>query len=87
MSPVNAIADGVTSTVPGPGQLVRVRNRRWVVADVDRSGQAPDVLARPEQAAQNLVTLTSVEDDGLGETLGDLGGRTWCRGVGGHDAS
>jgi len=50
--------------------LVRVRNRRWVVADVDRSGQAPDVLARPEETAQNLVTLTSVEDDGLGETLG-----------------
>ena len=67
---MNPVAAVVRASVPEPGQLVRVRNRRWVVADVDRSGQAPDVLARPEETAQNLVTLTSVEDDGLGETLG-----------------
>jgi len=46
----------VLTTPPDPNQLVRVRDRLWVVADVQRAGQ-------------HLVTLTSVEDDGLSEEL------------------
>ncbi|MGH8887930.1 MAG: SNF2-related protein, partial [Egibacteraceae bacterium] len=46
----------VAAVAPDPNQLVRVRDRLWVVADVQRAGQ-------------HLVTLTSVEDDGLSEEL------------------
>jgi hypothetical protein len=51
--------------VTGPpelNQLVRVRGRHWVVSDVLPSTLEPE---RP----QNLVDLTSVEDDGLGDEL------------------
>ncbi len=55
---------------PTPGQLVTVRQRRFVVADVAASVLAPDPLAPlADQASQHLVTLQSVEDDGLGEEL------------------
>jgi hypothetical protein len=32
-------------TPPEPGQLVTVRDRQWVVADVSRGSQFADVLA------------------------------------------
>lgn len=47
---------------PEPGQLVEVRRRQWVVADVDASGLDPE---RPE----HVVTLSSIDEDGLGEEL------------------
>jgi superfamily II DNA or RNA helicase len=47
---------------PEPGQLVEVRRRQWVVADVD--------AARLETGApQHCVTLSSIDEDGLGEEL------------------
>lgn len=49
--------------IPAPGQLVQARNRRFVVSEV-RAGNAP-AGARP----QHLVSMSSVEDDGLGEEL------------------
>ncbi len=49
--------------LPTPGQLVQARNRRFVVTDVDTSATAGS--GRP----QNLVSMSSVEDDGLGEEL------------------
>ena len=56
--------------IPIPGQLVTVRQRRFVVADVAASVLQPDPLAPlAEQAPEHLVTLQSVEDDGLGEEL------------------
>src|SRR6266511_4182401 len=55
--------------VPETGQLVSVRDRRWVVTNVERSTQPADVLAAGPLASEHLVTLTSVEDDGLGEEL------------------
>jgi len=56
--------------IPIPGQLVTVRQRRFVVADVAASVLPPDPLAPlAEQAPEHLVTLQSVEDDGLGEEL------------------
>lgn len=51
------------SPVPEQGQLVEVRRRQFVVAEVSRS-------ALPTNGrAQHLVTLASIEDDALGEQL------------------
>ena len=49
---------------PEPGQLVSVRRRQWIVADVEASevrslGKAPE----------HLVKLASIDDDGLGEEV------------------
>jgi len=60
--------DAITISPPEQGQLVDVRHRRYVVADVVRSAlpaSSLDVAAKP----QHLVTLVSVEDDALGEEL------------------
>lgn len=46
---------------PEPGQLVRVRDRHWVVSDVITSSNADD--------ASHLVELASVEDDAYGDEL------------------
>jgi superfamily II DNA or RNA helicase len=54
--------------VPEPGQLVDVRQRRYVVVDIAQNTQPSRTLSidlRPE----HLVTLSSVEDDALGEEL------------------
>jgi len=55
--------------VPVPGQLVTVRNRQWVAADVSRGEVAssdPNVLTG---RAPHLVTLASIEDDARDEEL------------------
>jgi ERCC4-related helicase len=59
-----------TAAIPPPeqGQLVDARQRRWVVTDVE-AGTLPATPLRPPKAAQHLVTLSSVEDDALGEEL------------------
>ena len=49
------------SSIPEPGQLVDVRRRQWIVADV--------VSSNLEGALQNCVTLSSIDEDGLGEEL------------------
>jgi len=56
-------------TVPEQGQIVTVRQRRYVVADVQKSSLPITPLALEMQAGQHLLTLNSIEDDGLGETL------------------
>lgn len=59
-----------TSNPPCPeqGQLVSVRSRNWIVNDV-----VPSVLPQGRfdsgVAVQNLLSLSSIEDDGLGEEL------------------
>jgi superfamily II DNA or RNA helicase len=50
-------------TSPEPGQLVEVRRRQWVVAEVASSKLAST------STQQNAVTLTSIDEDGLGEEL------------------
>lgn len=47
---------------PEPGQLVEVRRRQWVVADVNAAGLETT-------APQHCVTLSSIDEDGLGEEL------------------
>lgn len=58
-----------TSPIPEQGQLVDVRQRRYVVADVQQSLLPPAPVALTETVPQHLVTLSSVEDDALGEEL------------------
>ena len=47
---------------PETGQLVEVRRRQWVIADVDAAGLETS-------APQHCVTLSSIDEDGLGEEL------------------
>lgn len=53
--------------LPAEGQLVEVRRRRYVVGDV-KPDTLPNGALRP-QGGQHLLTLSSVEDDALGEEL------------------
>lgn len=53
---------------PEPGELVTVRDRRWVVADVSRSALEDGALG-DNGHARTLLSLVSVEDDGMGEEL------------------
>ncbi len=57
------------ATLPEQGQLVQVRSRRWVVNDVKPSTLPAPALNSPVDNPQSLLTLSSVEDDGLGEEL------------------
>ena len=57
---VNVPSIGDTYAVPEVGQLVNVRRRQWIVADVDASS-----LSR-ERRSQSLVTLASIDEDALG---------------------
>lgn len=49
--------------LPEPGQLVEVRRRQWVVADVVSS------KLTSTSSSQNAVSLSSIDEDGLGEEL------------------
>jgi ERCC4-related helicase len=61
-----------TAALPNPpeqGQLVSVRSRQWIVTEVAPSTLPSDRLQTGLENPQNLLTLSSVEDDGLGEEL------------------
>ena len=53
-----------TSSIPETGQLVEVRLRRWVVNDVQGSS-----LTSGPNGHDHLVTLSSLDEDALGEEL------------------
>ena len=57
------------SAAPEQGQLVQVRSRPWVVNVVKPSSLPSPAMELPVVKQQNLLTLSSVEDDGLGEEL------------------
>ncbi len=59
----------MNATIPAPGQIVRVRHRHYVVTEVQTSKLPPDPLSGIIKAPQNLVGLSSVEDDAEGEEL------------------
>ncbi len=59
----------MVGTPPEQGQLVRVRQRRWVVSEVTKSALPLTPLHALNGHSQHLVTLSSIEDDGLGEEL------------------
>jgi len=59
-----------TNAIPEQGQIVTVRQRRYVVVDV----QANTLPVQPVSSqtwpdGQHLLTLNSIEDDALGENL------------------
>lgn len=54
---------------PEQGQMVSVRSRNWMVTDVTASTLPPTRLPSGLDRPQHLLTLSSVEDDGLGEEL------------------
>lgn len=57
------------SALPDPGQLVDVRQRRFVVTEIAKSALPSDPLRADSNGQQHLITLSSVEDDALGEEL------------------
>ncbi len=54
--------------VPEQGQLVTVRSRNWIVNKVESSA-LPTTGLRGLSNGQTLLSLSSIEDDGLGEEL------------------
>lgn len=63
--PSPAHATGVVLRgIPELGQLVEVRRRQWIVAEIDRASTS-DALGN----SQNIVTLASLDEDSLGERL------------------
>lgn len=55
--------------IPEAGQLVTVRDRQWVVANVSTSALAGDRIDGNGRVAEHLVSLVSVEDDAYGDEL------------------
>jgi hypothetical protein len=55
--------------LPEQGQFLRVRSRPWVVNEIKASSLPAPAMASPTSRPQHLLTLASVEDDGLGEEL------------------
>jgi superfamily II DNA or RNA helicase len=58
-----------SAKLPVVGQLARVRGRHWVVTDVAPTTLPFDIKSSTVGEGQTLITLSSVEDDGLGEEL------------------
>ncbi len=52
--------------------MVSVRSRNWMVTEVSASTLPPERLRAGLETTQHLLTLSSVEDDGLGEELSVL---------------
>jgi len=63
--PCNVISE--PSTLPEPGQIVIVRQRPFVVSDLETSTMPTN--AQEGGKPQHLLRLSSVEDEGLGEEL------------------
>ena len=55
--------------IPEQGQLVEVRGQRFAVTDVRVSASPTSPVLRTQENIQHLVSLSSVEDDALGEEL------------------
>jgi len=54
---------------PEQGQLVVVRQRTYTVTDITQSSIPTGVTSSVQPTGQHLVTLSSIEDDALGEEL------------------
>lgn len=55
--------------IPEPGQIVTVRQRRYVVTEIERGQINQSHLLSERKTSQHLVTLSSVEDEALGEAV------------------
>ena len=58
--------------LPSPGDIVVARGRHWLVTEVRPSSLPPDPRSRDGAEGETLVSLSSVEDDGIGEELSVL---------------
>ena len=58
-----------TQDLPEPGQLVMVRQRHFVVLDVQKSTLPANAVQSGGQTPQHVVSLSSVEDDAMGEEI------------------
>lgn len=58
-----------TRAIPELGQLVKVRSHQYVVTDIHPSAIPVNPIIARSDTLHNLVTLSSVEDDALGEEL------------------
>lgn len=54
--------------IPDPGQIVEVRQRQWVVLEIGKS-TLPGHPLHSDRAPQHFLSLSSIEDDALGEEL------------------
>ena len=54
---------------PELGQIARIRQRHYVVSDVKQATLPVDGIHNGLAKPQHIVALSSIEDDGLGETL------------------
>jgi superfamily II DNA or RNA helicase len=59
----------VTAGLPERGQLVLARDRHWVVSEVSAGTLPVDELSGSDRGPQHLVTMVSVEDDGIADEL------------------
>jgi hypothetical protein len=59
----------VAPSAPEQGQLVNVRQRHYVVTEVAKSALPASSLHPSHNAAQHLVSLSSVEDGPLDQKL------------------
>lgn len=64
MTPSGSNAVAILVNAPEPGQLVEVRRRQWVVADVQASAPTGE-LTQP----QHCLKLSSIDEDSLGEQI------------------
>jgi SNF2 family DNA or RNA helicase len=55
--------------IPEIGQIVTVRQRRYVVSEIQQSALPAEVISKTGGNPQHLVSLSSIEDDALGEML------------------
>jgi hypothetical protein len=59
----------IIRAIPEPGQLVRLRQRQYVVTDVRQSIAPTRISSAGLQKSQHVVSLASIEDDAMGEEL------------------
>ncbi len=60
---------GKAAGPPERGQLVLVRDRHWIAAEVSAGSLPADELSGSDAGVQHLVSLISVEDDGATDDL------------------
>jgi superfamily II DNA or RNA helicase len=60
------------SAIPNPGGLVVARGRHWLVTEVRHSNLPLDPRSRDGTEGETIVSLSSVEDDGIGEEISVL---------------
>jgi hypothetical protein len=69
MTKENSMTVALPASPPEQGQLVNVRQRQYVVTEVAKSSLPANPLHPSGNRAKHLVSLSSIEDDALGEEL------------------